>query len=113
MAASTFSAISKDSEDGEVPKSVMDDIDDCDALGGFLDNTVLGHSMSGGLRLDRTHLRFSWNFSRLKVAKCQDFEIFWKPAMVCYKWEKIDFAEWNQDFRGQSILVRGPISLSR
>ena len=59
MAASTFSAMSEDSEDGEIPKSVIDDIDDCDALGGFLDSIVLGHSISGGLRLDRTHLRFS------------------------------------------------------
>ena len=59
MAASIFSAMSEDSEDGEVPKSVIDDIDDCDALGGFLDSVVLGHSISGGLRLDRTHLRFS------------------------------------------------------
>ena len=40
MATSPFSASSKDSEGGEVPNSVMEDIDDCDGLGGFSEGVM-------------------------------------------------------------------------
>ena len=40
----------------------------------------------------------------LRSAKFQDFDIFWKSIMACYKWgEKISLVERNQYFKSQPI----------